>query len=201
MVGLLTLSRTFLLVMALVMLIYLFTSVGARNIFSIFTFIAVILIFIIILYSNEGLYDSLYNRIFETDDISGSRFLIYSQYTAILFSHFSILLFGVGMQNYMEKFSELDNLINQSTHNVLLEVLSSWGVIGLLIVIILFSLIIMQSKVKKLKNSKRIIILLPFLVVVLSAFFGQFFISYYHTFSITIFSLVILYSDGVINHD
>lgn len=201
-VGLLTLSRTFLLVVALVMIIYLFTNVlGNKSVLSLFAFIIVISIFCIILYSNQSLYDSLYHRIFETDDISGSRLLIYSQYAAILFSHVSIFLFGVGMQNYVEKFSRLDTLISQSTHNVLLEVLSSWGIVGLLIIVILFSLIIVQSKVTNLKISKRIIILLPFFVVIISALFGQFFISYYHTFSIAIFSLVILYSDGVVKHD
>ncbi|OHR60351.1 O-antigen ligase family protein [Staphylococcus sp. HMSC061G12] len=197
-VGLLTLSRTFLLVLGLILIIYLFFSILDKKIFPIIMFGIILSIFIGVLIFNEGLMDSLYSRLFDSNDITGSRFTIYTQYLMILLSNGMILLFGVGMQNYMDKFSKIDYTITQSTHNVLLEVLSIWGIIGLIIVILLFAYIIFTSKLWLLNSKAKAIILLPFLVVIISAFFGQFFISYYHTFGITLFSLVILYDKEVV---
>ncbi|WP_114603552.1 O-antigen ligase family protein [Staphylococcus sp. EZ-P03] len=200
-VGLLTLSRSFLLVMILILVMYLWFSIRSGRVFPVFVFGVVLTIFAVILITNTELYMSLTNRIFESDDISGSRFTIYSIYISILMSNGWLLLFGTGMQNYVEKYAKYDYLIDQATHNILLEVVSIWGVIGLLLVALLLVRILSNSMLGNIRSIDRYILLLPFFVVIISALFGQFFISYYHTFGIAIFSLVILSSNGVVKND
>lgn len=199
--GLLTLSRTFLLVIALILLTYLWFSIRSGKVFPLFVLAIIIAIFAIILTTNVELYSSLYDRIFEADDISGSRLTIYSIYISILLSNGWLLLFGTGMQNYVEKYMRVDNLITQATHNIVLEIISIWGILGLSLLIFLIASILKSSILRKIKSRDKYILLLPFFVVILSALFGQFFISYYHTFGIAIFSLVLLYNSGVVKND
>lgn len=97
------------------------------------------------------------------------------------------------MQDYLEKVKDFNYAINQSTHNMILETLVIWGILGLISVLCLFISLIYNSHFW-LENSfsDSLIKLFPIIVVILSAQFGQYFISFYHTFSITLLALVYL---------
>ncbi|WP_353419485.1 O-antigen ligase family protein [Staphylococcus delphini] len=199
-IGFLTLSRTFLLLMFIILFIYMLINFRMKNKFMNVFLLFFIFIGSLIIFMNDNLRKSIYNRIFETDDISGSRLLIYNQYIGVIRGNTEVLLVGTGMQDYSSKFTQYNNQIYQSAHNVFLEIISIWGIIGLAVIVLFIAFLILESNIKKVRsNTKKILILLPLLTILISAQFGQYFISYYHTFSVTIFSLLFLYSSEVID--
>ncbi|UXR76405.1 MULTISPECIES: O-antigen ligase family protein [unclassified Staphylococcus] len=199
-IGFLTLSRTFLLLMFIILFIYMIVNFRMKNKFMNIFLLLSIFIGSLIIFMNDNLRQSIYNRVFETDDISGSRLLIYNQYIGIIREHANVLLIGTGMQDYSSKFTKYNDQIYQSAHNVFLEIISIWGIIGLATIILFTVFLVFESNIKKIRsNAKKTLILLPLLTILISAQFGQYFISYYHTFSVTIFSLLFLYSSEVID--
>lgn len=197
-IGFLTLSRAFLLVTIFILLFYIISNLSKKSIVTnMLLFLFLIIGFLIIL-ANSNLRSSVYNRIFETDDISGSRILIYNQYIEVIKEHTSIFLFGTGMQDYLFKFTKYNNEIYQAAHNLFLEIISIWGILGLIILATYTLMLITESNFIKIKSKQRqLLIILPLLTIIISAQFGQYFISYYHTFSVTIFSLLFMFNDEV----
>lgn len=192
-IGLLTVLRTFLLIITVLFLLYLFSSIIKKNMISFFVGVGLFIAALMVFLSNTQLSRTIHARLFESDDISGSRFLIYKEYLNVIFSNENIFLIGVGMQDYLEKVKDFNYAINQSTHNMILETLVIWGILGLIFVLCLFISLIYNSHFW-LGNSftDSLIKLFPIIVVILSAQFGQYFISFYHTFSITLLALVYL---------
>ena len=192
-IGLLTVSRTFLLIITTLFLLYLLSSIMKKNVASFFVGMGIFLITLVVFLSNNQLSRMIQARLFESDDISGSRFSIYEEYLRVIFTNENIFLLGVGMQDYLEKVKNINYLINQSTHNMILETLVIWGIFGLIVVICLFISIIYKSKFwLDTRLSDSLIKLFPIIAVLLSAQFGQYFISFYHTFSITLLALIYL---------
>lgn len=70
---------------------------------------------------------------FQDADISNGRVDIAAYYFREMFQHVDRLIFGVGLQNYAEKYGYY-----MSAHNATQEVMITWGLIGLLLVILLF---------------------------------------------------------------
>ena len=200
-IGLLTVSRTFLLIITTLFLLYLLSSIMKKNVASFFVGMGIFLITLVVFLSNNQLSRMIHARLFESDDISGSRFSIYEEYLRVIFTNENIFLLGVGMQDYCEKVKNINYLINQSTHNMILETLVIWGIFGLIVVICLFISIIYKSKFwLDTRLSDSLIKLFPIIAVLLSAQFGQYFISFYHTFSITLLALIYLsVKEGVRN--
>lgn len=198
-IGFLTLSRAFLLITIIIILIYVAINFNKKNQFTNFLLLFCLIIGSLIIFMNSNLRKSIYMRIFESDDISGSRFSIYGQYIDVISEHSSVFLVGTGMQDYLFKFTKYDNDIYQAAHNIFLEVISIWGILGLIVVTILSIFLILDSNIKKIKSRpKKILLILPLLAIFISAQFGQYFISYYHTFSVTIFALLFIYNNEVI---
>ena len=200
-IGLLTVSRTFLLIITTLFFLYLLSSIMKKNVASFFVGMGIFLITLVVFLSNNQLSRMIQARLFESDDISGSRFSIYEEYLRVIFTNENIFLLGVGMQDYLEKVKNINYLINQSTHNMILETLVIWGIFGLIVVICLFISIIYKSKFwLDTRLSDSLIKLFPIIAVLLSAQFGQYFISFYHTFSITLLALIYLsVKEGVRN--
>lgn len=193
-IGLMTVSRTFLLILIFIVIIYLFTSIQRMNIIALTGILFSIFAIFILFTTNAQLTEMLSKRIFESDDISGSRFSIYGEYLKLIFSNENIFSFGIGMQDYLDKVHQYNTFINQATHNVFLEVWTIWGIFGVILVFFTFCLIIFNSNFwRGYKKSDCIVKLLPFLVIIISAQFGQFFISFYHTFATLMLSLLFLY--------
>ena len=192
-VGLMTLSRTFLLMLTLVLVIYILISIRKRNVIAMSGITVAILTIFIIFLLNTQLLEMLKNRLFESDDISGSRFSIYEEYLKVIFSNDRLFTFGIGMQDYLMKMGSFNSFIDQATHNVILEILTIWGVLGLVLVVCLFGTMILNSNFWRNSSlSDSLVKLLPCIAVIISIQFGQFFISFYHTFAILLLAIIFL---------
>lgn len=142
-IGITTQSRTFLIVYILAIVLYICLSCRSFStaIKSLFGF-AIGGTFIYIL-ANRLLsnYIQSFSERLATDDISGGRIEIMQYYFSKMFQHIDRLIIGVGLQNYQAKYG-----YNMSAHNATQEVLITWGIIGLIIVIVLFVIIIQNAK-------------------------------------------------------
>src|SRR5699024_6488788 len=140
-IGLFTLSRAFLLTI-LIVLILMFTlkiRISLKQFYlTMISILTIIIMNIIVIIINPQIYNLLYERIFETEDISGQRFTIYLDYLHVIFSNLDVLLFGVGMQDYIDILVAYGLVVTQSTHNFIIEVLVIWGVSGLFLVSLMF---------------------------------------------------------------
>lgn len=198
-IGFLTLSRAFLLVTIIILFIYIIINFNEKNKVTNILLLLSIFIGSLIIFMNSNLRQAIYSRVFETDDISGSRFIIYNQYIGVIREHTNVFLVGTGMQDYLLKFTKYNDQIYQASHNIFLEIISIWGILGLTVIIIFAIFLILESNIKKVQSrTKKLLILLPLLTIFISAQFGQYFISYYHTFSVTIFALLFIYNSEVI---
>ena len=77
------------------------------------------------------IWNGVVSRFIDQDDISNGRILINSQYINILRSDPKCLLFGYGALTY----SNITNVIN-SPHNMFVDILISWGVIGCILLLV-----------------------------------------------------------------
>src|SRR5699024_5235830 len=89
-IGLLTVSRTFLLIITVLFLLYLFSSIIKKNMISFFVGVGLFIAALMVFLSNTQLSRTIHARLFESDDISGSRFLIYKEYLNVIFSNENI---------------------------------------------------------------------------------------------------------------
>lgn len=201
-IGFLTLSRTFILMVVIIFILYIITNFTIKNLVNIVMVSILLLSTTIIVLFNSKISEALNNRLFESDNITGSRLEIYKNYLSTLLHNDYIFIFGVGMQDYNLKFNKYSKYISESSHNVFIEILSIWGIIGLLVILILIFNIIIQSNLNKMeKISQKVLLCLPILTIFISALAGQYFISYYHTFCVTFLALGFIYSDEVIADD
>lgn len=128
--------------------------------------------------------DSVLNVIqtrFQSVDLTGGRMLIYKSYLQALFDSPVHLLFGSGMQDYPVKYQVTAGGTDYiATHNVLLEVVSMWGLFGtLLVVALVLSLYkALGTRAGFLANHAAY---LPALGLFTMALAGQFFAGYYYS--------------------
>lgn len=156
--GLLTQSRVFIFgwilifvvitVQELLMIIYMNKiRVNLRVILGI-----VLLVMILIFFNSfQEAFSASLDRIIHArhGDISGSRFEIWQMYYNSFMNNKDLLLFGVGLSNT----SALGN--GHVAHNFIIELLASWGIFGLVIIVLLYSQIF-KTEVEKTKGSKII---------------------------------------------
>jgi len=101
-----------------------------------------------------------------TADISNGRGTIMGYYAREMFDPIDRFLFGVGMQNYPDKYG-----FSMSAHNATQEVLITWGVIGIIAVIILLGAVIYNAKSKN--KRVQLIQFLPLFSILLYKQAGQ----------------------------
>ncbi|PTI71936.1 O-antigen ligase family protein [Mammaliicoccus vitulinus] len=201
-IGFLTLSRTFILIFIVIFMIYVTTNFTIKNAIKIVMISILLLCITIIILLNQNLSQALNTRIFESDNITGSRIEIYEGYLRTILQNDHIFIFGVGMQDYNLKFNNYSDYISESSHNVIIEILSIWGVIGLFLILMFIVKTLIQSNLYKIKGlSQKILLCLPVLTIFISALAGQYFISYYHTFCVTFLAFAFIYSDEVMEYD
>ena len=198
-IGSLTLSRSFFLLMiTALVLIAIYQMIKKKVLKITMLFLFLISSVLLMLRYATNFTKAMSKRILETDDISGGRLDIYSQYINIITTDYKVLLFGTGMQDYLLKVQNYNSFINQSSHNIVLEILTIWGIVGLIIVIMfMFNYIFECKNLLTSTIGTKILLLIPIIIIILSAMFGQFFISYYHTFALTFFALILLDIKGV----
>lgn len=100
------------------------------------------------------------------NDVWNGRIEILDYYFGEMFAHVDRLLFGVGLQNYQEKSGYV-----MSAHNSTQEVLITWGVVGLIVVVILFCAVIKNAHRQNPKA--KLLQYIPFFAIILDSQSGQ----------------------------
>ena len=177
--GLMTGSRSFLLVFAVLSILYMqeiMLNINQNKKMFKFLIITAILALILMTTYMDSTFKMIAQRIEEVD-FSGSRFEIYRKYINVLKTS-PYLVYGSGMQDYNLKYD-----FEMSSHNYFIEVISIWGIIGLIISFYWFVSLYKSLDLSKnfsIRN-KTILHYLPLFGLFLYAQVGQFFVSYYHT--------------------
>lgn len=142
--GVLTMSKTFLVVMAVIVMIMIFVNYkwSMRNCISLFAITAMLLLFY---YNNINLFLGLFNnimyRFYETSFLNG-RIEIFSLFSAFLYHNIFYFIFGTGVLN-MEEITG----ISSSPHCGFQQIGIAYGILGFLIFII--------GLIKMIQNANR----------------------------------------------
>lgn len=172
-VGVMTQSRTFLLSFLMTIVVYfLFNIRSVRDFLRVILLGSIIggicvFIFATVLSSYA---ESLLER-FQTSDLFNGRIEIMQYYLLESLKYPLRFLFGVGMQDYQGKY-----LYEMSCHNAFQEIMITWGITGLFIIVYLFYYIIKNARMQ---NSKILLTqYLPFFIIIFVAQMGQGFTDY-----------------------
>ena len=171
--GLLTLSRTFILCLALLILMYIFAfekdiAKITRGLFSVVIIGALILL--ILNFTVPFVIENLVAR-FNDDDVTNGRSDLFLLYGSFVSSSPSNLLFGVGLQDTLNKVSKLDPMIFGVPHNGTEELIVSWGMPGLLL--FLYFIVMIISEAKKVLKKHRFANYMPLIMILIVAQAGQ----------------------------
>lgn len=99
-------------------------------------------------------------------DVWNGRIEIMDYYWGKMLEHIDRLLFGVGLQNYQEKSGYA-----MSAHNSTQEILITWGLVGLIVVVILFCTVIKNAHEQNPKA--KLLQYIPFFAIILDSQSGQ----------------------------
>jgi len=174
-VGIMTQSRTFVVVSIIGMAFFILFNQedrkGKGRTIVVVTAGAVAVYFLI----TRVLYDYLLGLLkrWDMEDFSNGRVDITKEYFEKMFQSIDRFIFGVGLQNYNEKYN-----MSMACHNATQEVLVVWGCIGLIIVFVLLCSVLMQLPMKEKPFREKIVFLLPFLMSLMYMQTGQGFSDY-----------------------
>lgn len=169
--GVLTMSRTYLLCLAISCILYL---ISQKNLKLIKTFLLYIVIGVLVSFILSRFFPSIIeavNKRFLVQDISSGRNDLFSIYNEMFLKNLDIFIFGVGTSNLAEAISSL-SLINYP-HNGIQDTIFAWGIIGLVLVIAIIVYGIKKMKMKR-NTSVTLLSLIPLLVYAIRIQAGQF---------------------------
>ncbi|MFJ7974842.1 hypothetical protein ACIQZI_03885 [Peribacillus sp. NPDC096379] len=134
--GIMSQSRTFIIVFFFVIFFHLLTTSitvkkALRSILLITLILSIIYLIGTKLLPEYGV--SFVKRFTEVNDLTNGRNEIMNFYFQGIFNEVNKMLFGVGIQNYNLKFDYLYSL-----HNATLEVVAIWGIVGFILICLLF---------------------------------------------------------------
>jgi len=173
-VGLLTMSRSFIICLVLILLYYFVFQSGTlkKKVLSIaglaLLFVAIILVATAVA---PDIMES-YAKRFMVDDITNGRDVLLTFYNDHIMSGAEYLLFGVGLQNYGDKVNRIHNTNMNVSHNAYQELIVVWGIVGLALFIYLICCLIKRAK----ENSSKMVALsyLPIGLFLFKLMSGQF---------------------------
>ena len=171
--GMMTLSRTFVVVAAFTFLSFMFLSPGAvkqraKNMLLLLVVVP-ILLFVVFEYAPsiiEG-----FNARNDTNDITNGRSFLMEFYHNHIFSSFKNCFWGIGLQGYGDKIRGLYGANLLSCHNGVQEVWVVWGLIGLLV----FALMILNmiSTSRRWSGNRAFFAFIPLCALLFSSMAGQ----------------------------
>lgn len=136
-VGALSVSRTWLLGIILLVGLFIFYIRGMKGRYTLPHYVIIILfivIAILALYRNEVIYQAFSIRLSnESLSIAGGRTEIFKEYNRYLMNHPLQLLFGVGAVHYHDVITEIVN----ATHNGTQQIVIAYGLVGLVIFVVM----------------------------------------------------------------
>lgn len=161
-VGTLSFSRTFFLCLALLLFLVVVVKGGEKKLRkrlpSIFALVIIVGALLFFLFSNELIYNVIYNR-FAGDDMStgNGRTEIMLMYHNWLSQHPICFLFGTGAVHYQDVVN-----LPSACHNAIQQIVVSYGIVGLF----LFAVLVVSAI--KYSYNKFFLYLIPFIVVFIS---------------------------------
>lgn len=171
-IGSLTLSRYFLLLIVVIMLVYLVsTAKSAIQFFRGVMVLCVVMagIYVFASYFTPNVVKGYSTRIAE-EEFSGGRIELGKAYFDTIVQNPERLFLGVGLQNYNDKVG-----ITGTCHYGLQEVLITWGVTGLMLVTLYIWGLYKHGRRGVAPHGLNIIYLLPLIVILIGIQSGQFF--------------------------
>lgn len=176
--GTLTASRTFLACLALMVMLLLLGQKGVLKKIQYFGIAAlagglIVLLFAVFFPDQLEYYVS---RFFETDITTGRDDLMIA-YHGFIFENWNILFFGVGLQNYGDKMVNHYRVANNVPHNSIQEIITAWGMPGLLMIILFILSIVYQASRRK--NQWKLVNYIPLIIILFKSIAGQLLTSYY----------------------
>lgn len=133
-VGVMTLSRAFLIGAVLVFLFFIISS-GNKNGKSIKNLFVAAVIMLLVFYVIINFAPFIYERFverFEVDDITSGRSDLITFYNQHIYSNLRYSMFGLGLQNLWDKILQIYPSAKFVPHNSLQEMLVVWGIPGLI---------------------------------------------------------------------
>ncbi len=183
--GMLTSSRTFLVCLAIMALLFLFGQKGglARKLKFLGAILAVAVAALLLLYIFFPDLLEFYLERFQAEDISSGRTEIFKDYNEFLLSAPLAGLFGVGVQDFANKVTNVYRVSFSAPHNGMQELVVAWGFPGLAMFAI-FLLILVRSSVRK-SGRHTLISYIPLLILLAKAQVGQVITSSYTMLAFT----------------
>lgn len=169
-IGFLSISRAYILGLMIISFL-LSVSLFTKQRKKIFLFIIIgMVIGTLFIFLNPEYVEILLSKYTQrTFDISSNiRLQIYGSSLEYLLEHFNVLLLGLGARNYVEVGKQGGYLFAMMAHNLYLDAIMSWGVIGFMLVI---SLIIGFIKISKKYSKNKISILSVMPAIVLAGLY------------------------------
>lgn len=147
--GALTLSRTYLVL--LVIMVILFGFFQKRGLTQMIRFFVMLLLTVLLaaLVLNAMFPTILeqYLGRFQVSDISGGRSSLFASYHEYILSDPKVMFWGIGLADYTERIMIATHLPN-IPHNGIQEVITAWGIPGLIILVVFFLSLPLQAKKK-----------------------------------------------------
>lgn len=170
--GALTVSRTYLACLIIMIIYLLATSKGAKKKLKLFVGVAVVVLIGLLLLHMifPSVLESFVRRL-QVDDITGGRVELFAQYNDYLLSSPKALLGGIGALGMKDKVVFQYAIAPNVPHNGVQEILVAWGIPGLLFFVGLIFVLIRGSKKVNLRQTA--INYLPFLIIFVKVQVGQ----------------------------
>ena len=190
-VGLLTTSRTFLIILVLTVLIYIMLQDAAtwEKIGTLATIFIIITIIGLLVYFFFP--DIIVNYIerFSTEDVTGGRAFLLEFYNEFIFSSVARMFFGIGMQDISGKIRLFENQYVLVPHNGYQEIIVAWGIVGFILMV--FFMVSMFVHAKRRQEKKVWIHYLPLALLLINILAGQFITSFRMLFLVFLYEIIV----------
>lgn len=168
--GALTLSKTYLVLLALVCFLLIIGQKGGigRKIkfIGVLTIIVAIGVFVIATIFPNTL--ERFGMRWIEDDLSSGRISIMAEASSAILSNPKILFFGTGLQNYSEK---VLYYVSTPPHDAVHEILMLWGIPGILLICSYFCIIILSAQARN--KNMNIINFIPLIIIIAKGLAGH----------------------------
>ena len=192
-IGTLTVSRTFLILLALTVVLYIMLQnvdffKRLRSIFFLVVALGIVLLLIYALFPNIFLN---YLDRFMVEDVTNGRSYLSEFYNSFIFSSFERLFFGVGMQDIVGKMRLFENIDILCPHNGYQEIVVAWGLPGLILMGVFIGGIVLSGLKKRETKKLEWLHFMVLLLLLVNIIAGQFFTS-----SFRMIALVLVYESA-----
>lgn len=177
--GTLTSSKTYLICLAIMAVLLLFSQQGSlkRKIRFMAAVIAIILLALLVMYLIFPDALAYYYSRFQADDLSTGRVGLMKQYHTFIVSDWKIAFFGVGLQDFSEKVVSRYMVAWNVPHNGIQELVIAWGVPGLVMFCALLQMMLWSSD--RFCRKRGLINYIPLLILLAKIQAGQMLASAY----------------------